>query len=949
MPRAPLSQACLVLVATIALASAASAQNTALIGRVHEMPLPASLPPAIATRTGEPVTHVRSQSLLDFIRRTYNSPRPGVDAGRGITAAPPVIEVHHTNGSGAERTATLPLPLPASVWTETVFGGRETSATLLDALLRSRGPALLYYGLLSLDDDTRTWLATEPELLTELAGPRAPAFVVAAPGLRIRGTAVAVPGGEAARLLWESLVGHTTTDPAGFTRELLRRDDGRLALFFASMAQLTPKQLQVALRLSADADTRLDAARRLRAVFDRLTAGWRADDNVFWRPAIDPALLVTNLQRDAAGMPVVPGTRAFWTAALSTNARRLAEPVPSATSAAAAEAPVDVPWISEQVFTGHRTEDRRRSDVVLFVSRMQARDVRWAAPAAIEAVRAARIYPALVFSLERARLVDLGAFVAAARRAETIAAIDDTRRSRRALAQFQGALALVTRAALRGGVQTQTLSTTITSLSGVELSDKGEYDGGLVRWLAAWLSAQPPAANAPADATAAGPVEDAVLAVLAGPSALAPRLVEWEGTRYRLDFGKAERTRISRILGEQARPFLSAARALVDIAESIAHEGTDFSAYGTAIETIATSVGWDPADGWDQTDCPDRYSDAHTALERAARTGKLRNASRLAADLRALADDLLARGLMEMAYAVAFGQPDRATISPDLAARRHDFASNLIGGRSLAWELPSSGSVNQRGWHVTGSLLGLDVRLAEFALMRLSPRPPATKPTVVGEQRRVLVEAVVLVDPASLEDADRAVIVSAIRAGRTRLTGARTAADAAAIADDLRLSPFRRTLLAWTVTTDRERLPAFLSMSELLWLGLEQPAAARLHAWGAPAWPRTGCLCLEVLERQPLEILAGRTPSGALASGFPDLNLRLAELLEELQMPASLLAPVLAAATLDLVENAAARDADDHDALLTFVQSLRRDRVEEYLALLTGDGPLVPADAGGAE
>ena len=284
----------------------------------------------------------------------------------------------------------------------------------------------------------------------------------------------------------------------------------------------------------------------------------------------------------------------------------------------------------------------------------------------------------------------------------------------------------------------------------------------------------------------------------------------------------------------------------------------------------------------------------------------------------------------------------------DHAARRHEFGSRLVGGRSLAWEFPSSGTVNYRGWHVTGSLLGLDVRLAEFALVSLSSRPLARKPTLAAEHRRVLVEAVVLIDPASLDEVDRAVIVSAIRRGRGQLTAARTSDDAAAIADALRLSPSRRTLLSWTVTADRERLPTFLSLRELLWLGLDPPAADRLHVWGAPAWPRTGCLCLEVLDRHSLDTLAGRAQSGALASAFPDLNLRLAELLEELQMPASLLAPVLAAATLDLIENAAPRDADDHDALLAFVQSLRRERVEEYLALFTADGPLVPADAGGA-
>jgi hypothetical protein len=79
-------------------------------------------------------------------------------------------------------------------------------------------------------------------------------------------------------------------------------------------------------------------------------------------------------------------------------------------------------------------------------------------------------------------------------------------------------------------------------------------------------------------------------------------------------------------------------------------------------------------------------------------------------------------------------------------------------------------------------------------------------------------------------------------------------------------------------------------------------------------------------------------------SGFPDLHLRLAELLTELHMPASLLAPVLASAALDFVNTVVSRDQDDWRGLAEFVRSLRADRVELYLALLTTGGPLVPID-----
>jgi hypothetical protein len=89
-------------------------------------------------------------------------------------------------------------------------------------------------------------------------------------------------------------------------------------------------------------------------------------------------------------------------------------------------------------------------------------------------------------------------------------------------------------------------------------------------------------------------------------------------------------------------------------------------------------------------------------------------------------------------------------------------------------------------------------------------------------------------------------------------------------------------------------------------------------------------------------MFAGRVNAGMLASGFPDLELRLAELLAELHMPASLLGGVLASATFDFVNGAVARDEDDRRGLVEFVLALRADRVEEYLAMLTTGGPLVP-------
>jgi hypothetical protein len=244
---------------------------------------------------------------------------------------------------------------------------------------------------------------------------------------------------------------------------------------------------------------------------------------------------------------------------------------------------------------------------------------------------------------------------------------------------------------------------------------------------------------------------------------------------------------------------------------------------------------------------------------------------------------------------------------------------------------------------VTGSVLGLEVKLAQFSLTRVSSRPPLRAPSMGEHDRIVFVEAVTLVEPAAVSALPSEAVVAALRRGRSRVDAARSPSDILALADEIRLSAARRSLLVWAFAHEPERVPVSLSLSELLWLGADTHAPPDIYdAWGAPAEPRLGCLCLRLIGRRPWETFAGRWYAGMLASVFPDLNLRLGELLAELRMPSALLPSVLAAATVDLVENAERRDQDDRRGLIEFVRRVNRERVEEYLALLTTDGPLVP-------
>jgi hypothetical protein len=930
----------------LALNAPALGQGADPSGTLFEVSLPGDLRGALAT-LDDAVVPDRSQFLLEVIRRTHNIPTiTKTDARTGPLRT---LVTHLNEAATSVSNETLPLPLAPDVWRDVVFGGQGTPQTLVTAILQSRDASLLYSGLLSLDDETRAWISTHRSLLADLFQ-HAPAFAAAAPGLRISDGGVRVPGDEAARPAWEALVGHGAKDAEAFVRTVVGQDEGRLAYFFGSMAGLTAPQIQLAFELdSLEVAPRVDAARRLYGVFERLGPGWRIAERALQRPVLDPALLAADLRVDTTGKPMLPGTRRFWSAVFVDGpVGRIKNGRDEDVTAIADEAPVDLAWLSEQIFSADPYDQRRRYFSVLFASRVLDRVTPGNVRDAIEAVRAVVRYPALIATLERAHIRDIRVLAAAAQRAGQLSTIADDVRMARALGQFQGTLALVTRAALRGSLSTETLATWVSSLCGLEPDERGDYDGKLVKWLDARLRES----GAEGSDAPPGLSDRNLVNLIAGRASAQPPIVEWEGTRYRVDLVKAETTRLDQLLGDDFAPLLSSARDVVGVADALEGSGLTpdrLREQAGVFDRSTRAAALDVPDEGDETDLHRRYRDLAARLERLSREADLRDAPHLSPDLRVLADDLAARGLAQLVYAAAMGQRERTAITAGDAARRHEFGlRSAVGRRAAPWLFPTAGS-GTRGWRVSGSLLGLDLELAELSLLPLSSKPPTRRPTLGDDDRRAMTEAVALVEPLALTDRDRDAIVAAIQKGRSRVAAIRTTADAVSLADEIRLSPARRSLLPWIVRHDPTRVAAFFSPSELFWLGGEaSPLERRFDAWGAPGQPRLGCQCLQMLDRRPWEQLSQRWSSGIMISSFSDLNLRLAERLAELHMPAALLGPVLASASLDFINNVITRDADDHRGLVEFVNALRTDRVELYLALLTTDGPLVPIGDGSA-
>jgi hypothetical protein len=914
----------------------AGAQDACGDGALGDLPVPGGIEHALAA-AGEPATTDRSQFLSELIRSTQSA--SGAEAAAANSTMTSLLAFLDAAGSSASptnatapdsETNTVPLPLPPAVWRTAVFHGQVTSDHLLAAILRSRDASLLYYGLLALDDDTRVWICGRPSLLQELAGGPAVRFLLAAPAFRIAGGRVHVPGGEAAQTSWESVVGASVGEPEAFLRALLAQHEGRLAYFFGAMGSLDAGVARFALGAPiADPQERLAAIHQLFAAFRRISQGWDIDRRPFRRPPFDPALLAGDLLVDSEGRPRIPGTRRFWTVVLGERPHENDLQAPATFMGT----PVDFPWLCEQVFEGDARRRQNRYYAVLYASRLAPRIRSENAAAAVEAVRAAVDFPVLTTALERAHVGDPAIVGAAARRAAQLIDRGSAQQAGRTIAQFQGMLAVLGRAATRGALPREQVATLVSSLAAVEPGETGDYEGRLVRWIDTNLAAG-----------GVGGPEARLRSLVAGSSPATPRLIEWEGAQYRVDLAHGEALRLSTLLGRQHRPNFSSAAALVSMADALG--GTPTVDKMTAAQRDLARLADDVAhDGTGRArELAGRYRKVAADLDRAARSRSVSAVPGIVGQLLVLADDLLARGLTELVYASALGQPDRDWIAARDLADRHGFSVRPFNGVAGAWDPPSANVSDRPGLGVGGSLLGLDVAFAEFALVRLSSKPPSMRPTLVDVNRRALVESVVLVEPAALTDEDRDTISSGIQHGRARVEAIRTRDEGKALADELSGGSLRSSLFSWLVTHDSAHALRFFSRGELLQLGLGRIAGdSTLHAWGAPARSRIGCLCLRLFSGSP-ERLLGRLNSGVLMSVVPDLSLRLAELLSEMRMPATLLAPVLASATLDLVNTVRTRDEDDRRGLTEAIDALRQDRLEQYLALLTSDGPLVPVD-----
>jgi hypothetical protein len=304
----------------------------------------------------------------------------------------------------------------------------------------------------------------------------------------------------------------------------------------------------------------------------------------------------------------------------------------------------------------------------------------------------------------------------------------------------------------------------------------------------------------------------------------------------------------------------------------------------------------------------------------------------------------LAAALCALAYAPALGDPDgAATLSPDVV-ERHDFGGTPSApGREVAW-FPAQERAGAGGpWHVTGSLLGLDLALARSALRRLSIDDMPAVPTVNLNDQLTLARTAVALRWVDFDDATRDELAEAIRRGRDRVAAAGSSvAGLLALADEVALTSASRQTLGWTLASFPEARPSLFSTRDLLWLGRPRVDRATLARWGVISDPVDGRLATRFDTPTSWDHLAGRPDMGVLATQVPDLTLRLVEATAEKQVPAALIPALLLFATQDYWHEVEARFADDWPAMVRGAAAITTGRVEDYVAALASAGPLRP-------
>ena len=840
----------------------------------------------------------------------------------------------------------VPLPLTEEVWRDTVLRSRAGGALLGLRILADRRAALLYRGLLSMPAGTRRFLAATPRLLRDLYEDDAERLALYGRSRAVAGDRVAVPGGADAESLWRSLTSERVDRPDDFIEAVLRQDDGTLAYFYDVVAHLDDAHRRFALSFWLDEGARRSRWWRLYDVF--VAQAPILPERPFNRLYPDPSVLMSVVAVDPSGRPAPPAWRGLWDEVFS-GTDLPGSPERDVRGATETDL-VDAGWLAERVFERPELVDDR-VHALAFAQRRFPDATPADLPDVLVALRGFSHFRALVVALERMGVRRPAVYAAAVRRAARLDDVSDPERRGMALSQLQGVHALVGRARYAGALTDEGAESLVSSASAVELDRDREYAGGMADWIAGVLI---PALGTPRDGLAA-PKEQVVLEALAGRAADGggpPRVVvPWEGFDYVADLGGATLGRLAAARWAQGGNSLDVALELSAVAARLAAVPDTLEAVHAAARELESLDGrlQERAAAGSLT-VADYLSRARRDLQAIREPRRIDRAEDAGRRLLRLADALVGDVLRSLVYAGLVGDADSGVLDGGDLAARHDFGVRIPDGaerRRAAWRLPVARTGPDRPWYAHGALLGLDLATANLRLSQVVTTMPPVREVLDAYDRRVLATGAALFSPFDKRQDQLGVIAAAVEAGRARVARlSETPADAGAVAAAAGLSARRRALLDWTLAHEPHRLAAWFSPRELFWLGWpEDEAAGRaaLRGWGAPAWPVTGCLCLETPSAGSWEHWTGVPGSGIGPTLTPDLAVWVAAGLGERGLPAAISAEVMQVAMRHLLDRVRARHPDDWPTVARYPSTLAPADLDDFVSALTGTGILRPA------
>jgi hypothetical protein len=918
----------------------------------EDVPVPGGLP-ALASLANVSRVPDRARFVAELARIIYSSPSTGPYSNEPIRRRiDPFAADARPRDSGASGEDTVPVPLTTPVWGQTILHRQVEPRDLVRAILADQSAALMCYGLAGMDDETLEFFSAHPSLLSRLAE-RTPAVVAAfGESLHVRGDRVVPPGGDAAAGLWEGVVGEKLDRAERFVQILFESDRGRTAYLWDVLSHLDPPALAFALESGIRRpDERLNRFKRLAALARRGFAEWDVTIAPFARPqnALDSFFARARLDSDGALIGLA--SPAFWQRAFDSTGAGAQQPQPTASGAP------DAAWLAEFIL-GHPVREReRRIDAFMFGQRVFGDRATAAGEAGqtgraggetddmIAALRAFAPYPLLMLTLERVGIRTPSTYVAGIQQAVRLADLDQTRGSA-ALAQFQGALALLSRLVRMRTIDSATFERLARDLFACDLND-GRYNGAIAAWMNERLrAALAPAAATPPDAHRAPAwlTDDVLLSAVAGPRAAGtPRIVEWEGQRYRVDVGGAELQRLIRVREKQAGARFETILELAALARRLGGSPATMDVVRGAFEKLTMTAADLAAVAATAADRERVVTirEAARELEAIKRPGDLSDARKVSGPLTAAADVMLGEALVSLAYACELGDPEGTILIAGDPSVRHDFGFSLPSREARAKAMWSVALTETRNGpsHLVGSVLGLDLAMAPLALRRITLDHIPEAPMLNMVQRDGFAATVAVMDSRALTDEAVDRIAEQVARGRLRLQ--RLDFDAArTIARELGMDGWRSRALEWTVRHEPDYAPSLLTMTELLVLGGGTPSA--FAPWGTYALRTRGCLCAELASPEGWRSWWGLWQVGLPAALVSDLPLRVAVVLHNLQLPAELAKPVLAAATQDFVDSVNPTDSNDWLTLARAAQAIGPERFEDYVAAATADGPLLP-------